>query len=237
MQGWKRETTHNIQEGSDWLRGYRCSDESGNEMGAHILNEVEVWRFHFKAIFPYLRISNAPPRCNRIERASEQASEDWLAFAILPCSLTPSRSPADSDRVHACFRHCGGLHHHTQVPPPPPPSFLRPSFVARSTTGKEGKGCDEPTDADARTVGRIEGGSRRGCGVPCRRGFACSAFFRKASKVEGDVARQTEGGAARAANSQLYPLGAGGLASGRGRAPSSDRSTPSKPWSKLLSVQ
>ena len=90
------------------------------------------------------------------ERASERGLVGVRDPALLPYSLPLARSPADSGRVHACFRHCGGLHHHTQVPPPPPPSFLRPSFVARSTTGKEGKGCDEPTDADGRTDrGRI----------------------------------------------------------------------------------
>ena len=109
---------------------------------------------------------------------SEQASEDWWPFAILPCSLTPSRSPADSGRVHACFRHCGGLHHRTQYPHP----LLPPSFLRRPLDyGKRREGLRR-SGGRTRTVGRIEGGSRRECGVPCRRGFTCSAFFREAAR-------------------------------------------------------
>ena len=95
LQGWKRETTHNIQEGSDWLRGYRCSDESGNEMRAHILNEVEVWRFHFKAIFPYLVISASAMHLRDATELSERASERGLVGvrdpALLPYSLPLAR--------------------------------------------------------------------------------------------------------------------------------------------------
>ena len=189
MQGWKRETTHNIQEGSDWLRGYRCSDESGNEMRAHILNEVEVWRFHFKAIFPYLRISNAPPRCNRIERASKRARIGWRSRSCPAPILPPARPLTAIASMHASVTAAAFIITRKYPHPLRPPSSVLPSSPARL---REKKGR-VATNRRTRTVGRIEGGSRRGCGVPCRRGFACSAFFRKASKVEGDVARHTEG--------------------------------------------
>ena len=142
---------------------------------------------------------------------SEQASEDWWPFAILPCSLTPSRSPADSGRVHACFRHCGGLHHRTQVPPPPPSSVL-PSSPARLREKKGRVATKRRTDADGRTDrGRIA--ARMRSAMP--EGLHLFRFFPGGSKVEGDVARQTEG--ARAANSQLYPWAAGSPVGGRGR--------------------
>ena len=71
----KSVTTRYMQIGSDWLY---------NDMGpALVLNDLEVWRVHFKAIFLYLRISDAPPR-----RDATESSERGLA-AVRDPSLFP----------------------------------------------------------------------------------------------------------------------------------------------------
>ena len=169
MQGWKRETTHNIQEGSDWLRGYRCSDESGNEMGAHILNEVEVWRFHFKAIFPYLRISNAPPRCNRIERASKRARIGWRSRSCPAPILPPARPLTAIASMHASVTAAAFIITRKYPHPLRPPSSVLPSSPARL---REKKGR-VATNRRTRTRGRSDGSrADRGADAECHAGGA-----------------------------------------------------------------
>ena len=156
---------------------YRRSDERGNEMGAHILNEVEVWRFHFKSIFPYLRISNAPPRCNRIERASKRARIGGRSRSFPAPLLPPARPLTAVASMHASVTAAAFIIARKCPHPLLPPSFLRRPL----DYGKRREGLRR-SGGRTRTVGRIEGGSRRECGVPCRRGFTCSAFFREAAR-------------------------------------------------------
>ena len=199
------------------------------------MNEVEVWRFHFKAIFPYLRISNAPPRCNRIERASKRARIGWRSRSCPAPILPPARPLTAVASMHASVTAAAFIITRKYPHPLRPPSSVLPSSPARLREKKGRVATNRrTTDADGRTDrGRIA--ARMRSAMP--EGLHLFRFFPEGKQGRRRRRAADRGGAARAANSQLYPLGAGGLASGRGRAPSSDRSTPSKPWSKLLSVQ
>ena len=168
------------------------------------MNEVEVWRFHFKSISPYLRISNAPPRCNRIERARIGGRSRAFPAPLLP----PARPLTAVASMHASVTAAAFIiarkYPHPLLPPSP----------ARLREKKGRVAANRRTDADGRTDrGRIA--ARMRSAMP--EGLHLFRFFPGGSKVEGDVARQTEG--ARAANSQLYPWAraAGSLVGGRGR--------------------